>query len=106
MQRTESDGATVREHLVKAASGIVPDQNAILLLDDHPELPSAATDVWAIFMDLHTRRGFDENGPMRFSWFDVYAYMGVTGAKLDPWKLQSIFALESAYFLWRAENKK
>lgn len=105
MNAPTGDGLTQREHLVLAATGLVPDEEAQRQLDAEPQMPQGCEAVWAIFMDLHIRRAFNEHGPIRFAWTDIYAYMGVTASRLTGWQLKTVFMLEGLYFKVRAETK-
>lgn len=100
------DGATQREHLVKAADGLLPDKAAIDKLESEPALPPLGADLWASFQELHSRRDYAEYGPVRFAWRDIEAYSAVTRTRLDNFALRMIFALEDAFFTVLAETNK
>lgn len=99
------DGNTTRSHLEASASGIAPDKDAVKMLASEPPLPFVLADIWQKFLDLHVRRGRDENGPLRFSWLELQAYSDLTGARFDPFTRKVLFAVEDAYFAVVAEHK-
>lgn len=106
MNTREKDGATAREHLEKAADGFIPNKEAIEKLKSEPELPHLAVDAWVTFQKLSSRREYNENGPVRFSYENIWHYSQVTGHILNAWMLKTIFALDDTFFIVRFENEK
>jgi hypothetical protein len=106
MNTVGKDGASRRVHLEADAGGLVPNPEAIAELENEIALPEITADVWDIFKQLDCRRNYNENGPIRFSWQDLLAYQYVNDSRLGRWKLKTVLAIEDAYFVIRAENKK
>lgn len=100
------NGVSVRKTLERLASGPFPNELALAQLNAEPDMPAYCEGMWALFLEMHFRRAVAEYGPVRFAWADIQAYMGVTGRRLDPWQLDTLFALEDAYFAVEAEHKK
>lgn len=106
MTTPQEDGASYRDHLLKAAEGFLPLPSAVAKLAEEPPCPPGAFNVWAIFLELHLRRQQSEFGPLRFPWHELQAYSQVTGLRLTSWERKTIFALEDAFFEVKSENDK
>lgn len=106
MDTKGKDGVPYRVHLEKNATGIVPDLRALDELENEPPLPELTADIWIQFRQIEMRRMYNENGPMRFTWESIDAFMAVTGIRLGRWYLKTLFALDDAFFTVRAENKE
>lgn len=108
MNARGKDGLPRSAHLERAATGICPDPKAQAELEHWAttKVPFLMADVWDHYLRLDMRRDWNENGPKRFSWLDIDAYVSTNEVRLGRWHLKTIFALEDAWFAHRAENKE
>lgn len=106
MDARGDDGIPYRVHLEVEATGLIPNPVAIAELESEPFLPMLTADVWGTYQQLAMRRAYNENGPIRFSFENIEAFMRVTEVRLGRWYLKTLFALDDAYFTARAEVKK
>lgn len=82
-------------------TGVMPAE-----LAEAPELPALAAHVWDDFLDLHRARGSNGFGPAALRWGDMAAWAQVTGARLLPWEVGAIRALDAAYLGSLAKAKE
>lgn len=105
MRVRQKDGFPLRVHLEQAAYGVIPDADALMRLASAPFLPSLCADLWAYYNELHRRRVYNENGPVRFAWVDIQAFLSVTKLRLAIWEVFTLLTLEDVFFQVQAETK-
>jgi hypothetical protein len=96
----QPDGATLREHLMKACrqTKIWPDEYR-----EAPCPPCMAL-VWNWFQDLSARRTGNGYGPNPLSFTEIDTWARLSGITLTPFELQAIVALDAHYLRHRAEQ--
>jgi hypothetical protein len=89
----QKDGHKLRDHLNSAwdQSGVMPEEF------DYPPIPEAIKYLWYYFIELHNRRGNFGYGHVPLLFSEIYHWKLLKLRKLDPWELDAILIIDSAY---------
>lgn len=90
LNQRQEDGATLREHLLRAAASR-PGVDVDVAL----HIPAAGQGLWTVFSSLSASRagGF---GPAPISPRDVLAWCELRGVRLTGWELETLEAMDAA----------
>jgi len=96
----QSDGQSLLAHFeqVEKATGRRPQEL------DVQDPPLEGLYLWEWFWDLHQGRQAGMSGPASISWLDIQAWARLNLVELEPWELQAIRAMDTAYL--RAASKQ
>ena len=99
LNQRKPDGSTLREHLqaVERSTKRRPPEL------DVPALPQACAGVWQIFLELHSRRAQGGFGPAALDEARLLNWQQLHAARLSPWEIECIFALDNAWLASTAE---
>jgi hypothetical protein len=62
-----------------------------------PQFPEAVRYLWSAYWEIRSRRGGNGFGVVPITWGDIDAFARLTGARLAPWEVKVITALDD---LW------
>lgn len=101
MDWPDKDGVTLRKRLKHVAKHGIRDER----LDDEPEIPDAAVDLWGWFWELDGGRqsGMSQNPLL---WSEIESWGRQMRARLTPWELSVIRAMDRAYLNVAAEMSR
>lgn len=67
-------------------------------------IPSGCDSVWALFLDLNSRRGNGGMGPSPIAWSDLLAWQQLMGVILTPWEIDTLMHLDIAALSAQSES--
>lgn len=99
---TQSDGATLRQHLegVEKQTGKRPHEL------DGPEFPKGAEYLWEWYWQLRRRCGGNGFGPSPIPHAEIDAWVRLTGTDPAPWELEVLGDIDIAYLKQAAEAQR
>lgn len=69
------------------------------------QMPDFAHSAWSYFCELHERREYSMDGPVKFKWAEINAYQIVTETVLSSFDKSLIFVMEDEFFKNKAAKK-